>query len=804
MPLIFLLIMACRMILGQEIYDLFCGSGYYQTSSNSSVCTSCAPGTYASGFGQTVCDLCEEGHYSTSVWAIACIPCEAGTFASVLGTVNCSNCSIGQYQSVSGASTCLNCSEGTYSTGLAFHVCNQCSTGHYVSYQGGLECQECRAGTFASAIGSSECLACAPGTYTANNGSMLCSECETGTYISNTSATACEQCKLCPNYATYDNICSTASTTDTVVCSCMVGFTLDNSMCIPCSVGSFKNESGNQECIACGTGSYASMQGQSVCTSCASSFYSTAVSATNSSVCQECAEGTYSLANFASSCMPCAEGTYNVSSFCYACPVGNYSAWGGNTLCDSCAVGTFAPNEGSSACLQCPAGTYTNTIGSSACNLCPVGTYQIDAGGTFCLSCGTCNASEWTSYICPMGSTADVHECQKPQMCPQGYIMAMNYTTGNTTVLGTNLKCRLSPACKAGQYVSVQSSNNIPQTCSNCTKCLHGYKSYCTPYADSVCIYYSECRESYNIKAYKWMSVHTQYSCAAGQYLSNISNTSFVCLECPVYLLGLNGLWCEPCKGYRQAYLDHSLCVCKPPTVQNEYGQCTCPKGHFLSYEGCLPCLNNTYNEMDIILTDEWWTQQRECTPCPKGTFSGGTSSSCTPCPKYQYRIDEPDCMSCPSGQYTLNQSSSECSQCQEYCMYGQWSEQCPTSTELFVCYDCGSPPNNSVWVNMSVWLIQYTCVFKCNSGYYRGENECIQCSSAVCPPGKMLTPCNAIRDSNCELDCINVTKPMFNSVWISGCNWGCAPDYEAQVINYVSWAQYECVLTGSVPFWTW
>jgi hypothetical protein len=84
-------------------------------------------------------------------------------------------------------------------------------------------------------------------------------------------------------------------------------------------------------------------------------------------------------------------------------------------------------------------------------------------------------------------------------------------------------------------------------------------------------------------------------------------------------------------------------------------------------------------------------------------------------------------------------------------------------------------------------------------------EQPCQQCSNYTCPPGKLHQPCTLTQDMNCDLDCVNTTKPLFNSEWGErNCEWKCITGYQVQIIDYVVWKQYECVLAESLRFWTW
>lgn len=474
--------------------------------------------------------------------------------------------------------------------------------------------------------------------------------------------------------------------------------------------------------------------------------------------------------------------------------------------CVSVKVGQYATScHGNVSSCVIPANSYATSAGTigipTSCTWkCDYG-YYVDESGV-CVQCWNHEQSNYHFYIddqCNTDYYRWTYTYRNPFICPSDYPFSKGPFWPDTYF------CSMCYPCLPGYYMTETCNFLIPAVCTPCTVCKHGYKSPCTSTADAVCHDYGECIANYSLSIPSWLTTHSEIRCKKGEYISNLTDTTPVCTHCPSYLVGLNGMYCEPCIGYKNVYFDNSVCVCKSPTIQNDLDQCVCPVGYYLGIDGCDICGNNTYNDQALIMPDQWWLYNSSCTPCPAGTYSKQGQSACTACPTYTYRLTEDACTSCSSGYYAANSSLSTCTSCSDSCVYAQYSEPCPTNASMFLCYDCdASNPENSYWINVSLLATSYSCLWACNDGYYQDLSSCLQCTYISCIPGKILTPCTSISDSNCDLDCINVTKPMFNSVWSIGCNWGCAEGYVMRTVNYLTWVQYECVLDGSPSFWNW
>ena len=112
--------------------------------------------------GSTVCTSCAAGSYTDTAGTAACIDCDGGKFASENGVVSCAVCNAGEY-SAPGAAACDTCAAGSYSsTGAA--VCQLAPAGYFTDKPGSSEPDQCPEG-YTSFVGSTSCANCLPGMY---------------------------------------------------------------------------------------------------------------------------------------------------------------------------------------------------------------------------------------------------------------------------------------------------------------------------------------------------------------------------------------------------------------------------------------------------------------------------------------------------------------------------------------------------------------------------------------------------------------------------------------------------------------
>lgn len=503
------------------------------------------------------------------------------------------------------------------------------------------------------------------------------------------------------------------------------------------------------------------------------------------------------------------------SDTCPACPVGTYGNGTRQTSCIPCREctnaqyysGVCSPTR-NSQCLnltQCQSG-YAVWIAGDRGNFTRLGSDNV--------CCRECSSMEYYNGNC---SLTDYGGCFSITQCQMGYGVLVAANRGNFTRAGKDAVCA---KCCPNQFWYAGNGSclalNDFSLCKRCKVCYHGYVQKCSMFQDAIC----SPKPSYECVAFAgfdvppWLFSDNTLRCEKGQYIQNFSLGKPVCDGCSGEYIGANGMYCEPCLGYRQAYWDHSLCVCTLPTIQDfNTGDCICPPGYYIGYfDGCQICPINTYKPTSVVLNTDWYNQASSngCLTCENGKYAPLGQTMCLDCPAFHYRLgDMPECVKCGPGWYAPFKNMSICSRCVSGCQAGYYSDPCPTldvgTFSNYICRTCTGLPNNSHWVEMDEFSPVYECIWACNQGYYRGINECKPCSSGVsCEPGKQVYPCTDIQDVSCEWDCVNETKPTFHSVWVQGCEWGCKDGYRIQKMDYGMFITYECIWNETQAFWHW
>ena len=139
-----------------------CPQGTYSKNMENK-CSSCSPGTYASGTSSPWCTLCALGKYTDDVRTTACYDCAPGRYVGFFLSGNI------------GARTCAGCWAGTFSTAIGTTSCVECPAGTY-SLSGSSQCTLCFAGTY-SLPGSQTCSYCGAGTYSTGIGMPSAATC---------------------------------------------------------------------------------------------------------------------------------------------------------------------------------------------------------------------------------------------------------------------------------------------------------------------------------------------------------------------------------------------------------------------------------------------------------------------------------------------------------------------------------------------------------------------------------------------------------------------------------------------------
>ena len=293
--------------------------------------------------------------------------------------------------------------------------------------------------------------------------------------------------------------------------------------------------------------------------------------------------------------------------------------------------------------------------------------------------------------------------------------------------------------------------------------------------------------------------------CLPGQYIAQVFPK--VCLSCPSYLYGPDGVTCLRCPPYAVPTMDGTGCRCVTGTVDASVSsqdlQCVCGVGSSFSTNGCVKCQANTFGTGSMPLSSTPWLQSKKCVPCPAGTFSGVGQGACQACPDGKYREAGMDvCVDCQQGQYATDASSgASCTDCAGSCG-GRLQTPCPTDGTLYVCTDCPPIRQNASYNGVD------NCASACWDGYYELDGKCTPCTdfdATTCTNGSYLKACGDFYDAEC-LPCVNGSKPEYFSQWHAevfgpslSCAWECVEGYNARQIAPGLW---ECASADEWSLW--
>ena len=165
-----------------------CPFGRY-SSSNSSACDACPAGKYGAGVGQCVaceggtyspqgspaCFDCPAGAYSNFMFS-ACVACAPASYTPVPHSTVCHTCAAGTYSSSHAASACSGCPAGKYSLTAASR-CEICAAGTFQVNPTSSSCQLCPVNTFQPSTAATACGDCPPSSHTDGNGTQAIEGC---------------------------------------------------------------------------------------------------------------------------------------------------------------------------------------------------------------------------------------------------------------------------------------------------------------------------------------------------------------------------------------------------------------------------------------------------------------------------------------------------------------------------------------------------------------------------------------------------------------------------------------------------
>lgn len=314
-----------------------CNNDYIIDSDNNQQCKQCT------GFSQKV----DESN---------CQECPAGTYGGDENggrTGTCTNCTEGKYQPNTNQSECLAPSVGNAKTYLinddrTFFEVTECDALYFIRET---SCQKCEAGK--------------------DSNGESCSSCQSNTYRSETMS----QCTSVPNGTnSVDTFIVISDKSDYKVKTCKDGWRLP-----------LDTENDKKRCYKCIDGE----QGvNGACESCPAGKSNTNDDTDTISLCEPCALGTYQNETKSATCKDCPEGFVALtegSSECTECPAG--SRCPDAQTQEECPSGTYQPEKGKSKCItpdQCTDNTIIDNRTSFECNTCDTG---YEPSGSTCAPC---------------------------------------------------------------------------------------------------------------------------------------------------------------------------------------------------------------------------------------------------------------------------------------------------------------------------------------------------------------------------------------------------------------------------------
>lgn len=695
-----------------------CAFGSYTSVSSSSTCTECVQhSTY--DYTKSGCS-CNAGYYKEGA---QCMPCLFGHFKTEVGDEQCSSCASGKStmsKAATHASNCTLCVGNSIASNLNYsQVCmrchnnsvamlvseNQhscvCEPGFFTKEFG--ECLQCPLGKFKDEYGNHNCSNCNPGYSTAEEGSKHdsdCKICERGKYAAKTFSHEAQICNSC--FENSDSMRGSSALSD---CTCNAGYAPENSLCLPCSYGQYKNSQGNEACSNCPAG------------------YRPILSLNKTSL--------------DNNCVKCTNNTYvhllsNMSSSCLRCPSHSLTTTNIDRNSCQCNAGYYAEGMECKACLD---GTYKDFIANSPCVMCSDS--QFSSNGMQCTDCMP-NSHTWKpsstieTCICDAGYEFKNGHCD---LCGTGKYRYLNYLTETNNSacipcpqdmyydkIGTLNDRNLCQACPANSH-SASGSHTIK----NCT-CVSGFiktaTEHCQPcqanffcpdqLTQSECPLYSSSEQA--------SFDQQQCICDPGFY-----KEQDICMPCPV------NNYCPGNDVRVQCYSNSSTMTL---AQQNSAEACVCNEGFFWNspLQKCEICPPNffCYAENITQCPPNSTSQKgmKQCV-CHSGYRNIGSNNlvHCIECSKNWICAGNNIEIQCASNAENVNnrcvcKEGTICSNLNSNCLASD--STCNTCARNFFCTNNTQSlcPANSQSEPGSASV--QDC--KCLSGFYRLNNECIEC----------------------------------------------------------------------------
>lgn len=469
------------------------------------------------------------------------------------------------------------------------------------------------------------------------------------------------------------------------LCRCKEGYSAQpgtshengNLVCVQCSIGSYKDSTGDGSCTQCTSGTTTqttAATSSSDCRTCPSIFASNEMSLESGTKYCRCAAGYAAQINTSHeygnlTCTACAAGYAKESAgdqACHICPIGNTaSALSASTRCNTCNDPTTTRNSGTAfggtcdtcasffgstsepaldaqgnltklcrckaayyaqpgtshengnlVCVQCTIGSYKDAVGDGACTPCAGGTTKTP-GAADSNECNSCSDGDM------FGLGAALDDATKRCVCGPGY----SYTSGSHDT--GNLACT---ACSVGWFKNT-TANAACTLCSTelttksaggtqCKACLDvdmlgtGY----TLVSGSFCV----CDSGYYYVSGSHNSTSSDLECqpcALGTY-KTLKNNGATCTNCSTTTTtrtmgAVNSTYCQPCS---VLFSGAGL-----PTLTR---QCACGLGHYYSTGSHdSDAANLTCRECDIGFYKDF-VGNAQCTQCSPGNTTKITGSS--------------------------------------------------------------------------------------------------------------------------------------------------------------------------------
>ena len=630
--------------------DITIANGY-------NTCHVCPAGT----FGQDGPRVCNDTELETNI----------GEIETAYQCRRCTECSAGKYNNISGSSACLECPIGTFADTAAQTSCGKCGANMTTDAPGASseEFCHCLPGFYHNHTNTTpsnhECFRCDPGYYSVARNQHVCTKCPAGQHNNHSdhfdNSSYCTQCPA----NTYSlegavdcNACvhatSPAGSTALANCSCDPGYVADTGdFCIPCTPGTYADESGSSTCTECPVGTTSNLTASTSienCTACPKNTYRSE----DDDACQPCVHAVSSEGSRSNANCTCLPGFFSGSA-----------SHPGSGACQACTAGTYTNTTGASTCVNCPAGTFSAAPNATICTKCAVGTYAA-AGASQCSDCGGGGKSTILS-----GATSE-DDC----VCIRGYgfhgpnEQCEECERGKYKDELGNHECQ---NCSANTYsdalfrsnasdcISCQTGTFSNAGASECTSCAPGefwnattggvceacsLGKFSEDGADTVCTTCTFDNMRLNGTVFSTLQIDTEYgfvketTCHTGS-----ASADLCCLTTGVPARGNEGMCCSgqtqlnPVSGNEEC-TDHTQpgqCIYQCPygtyktSEANETCQ-LCPEGKYKQDAGTGPCYDCEADYGSVAGSEQcsncgMGTQANEngmCEPCPNNTYRGG------------------------------------------------------------------------------------------------------------------------------------------------------------------------------------